>query len=105
MAHQDDIIIIRTVENITTSILDYFLNVALVTEITEDDLIAGQTFSTGGKEEYASLEAMAEKFNTDSRIYKFGRDIFAQKTKNQPMFSFSKRVCDFVYSLSCISFK
>ena len=82
MAHQDDIIIIRTVENITTSILDYFLNVALVTAITEDDLITGQTFSTSGKEEYASLEAVAEKFNIDSRIYKFARDIFAQKTNN-----------------------
>ena len=37
MAQQDDIIIIRTVESITTSILDYFLNVALVTEISDED--------------------------------------------------------------------
>ena len=70
MAHQDDIIIIRTVENITTSILDYFLNVALITEITEDDLVAGQSFSPSGKEEYASIEAVAEKFNTVIYLHK-----------------------------------
>ena len=66
MAQQDDVIIIRTVENITTSILDYFLNVALVTEISEDDLIAGQSFSASGIEEYASLNAMAEKFKAEA---------------------------------------
>lgn len=82
MAQQDDVIIIRTVENITTSILDYFLNVALVTEISEDDLIAGQTFSVSGIEEYSSLNAMAEKFKPESSIYRIGRDIFAQKTNN-----------------------
>ena len=82
MAQQDDVIIIRTVENITTSILDYFLNVALVTEISEDDLIAGQSFSASGIEEYASLNAMAEKFKPESSIYKIGRDVFAQKTNN-----------------------
>lgn len=82
MAHQDDVIVIRTVENITTSILDYFLNIALVTEISNDDLVAGQTFSVSGKEEYASLEAMAEKFVTTSPVYKIGRDVFGQKTNN-----------------------
>ena len=82
MAQQDDVIIIRTVENITTSILDYFLNIALVTEISDDELVAGQTFSTSGKEEYASLSAVAEKFTTDSDVYKIARDVFAQKTNN-----------------------
>jgi hypothetical protein len=82
MAQQDDVIIIRTVENITTSILDYFLNIALVTEISDDELVTGQTFSTSGKEEYASLSAVAEKFTTDSDVYKIARDVFAQKTNN-----------------------
>ena len=82
MAQQDDVIIIRTVENITTSILDYFLNVALITEISESDLLAGQTFNPNGMEEYASLSAMAEKFAPESSIYKIGRDVFAQKTNN-----------------------
>ena len=50
MAQQDNVIIIKTVENITTSILDYFLNVALVTEIEEVDLVSGQTFSASGLE-------------------------------------------------------
>lgn len=83
MAQQDDIIIIRTVESITTSILDYFLNVALVTEISDEegvDLIAGQTFSDKGFEEFASLPALAEKFVITSPIYKKGRDAFNQKT-------------------------
>jgi hypothetical protein len=80
MAQQDDIIIIRTVENITTSILDYFLNIALVTEIEEDDLVSGVTFSTSGKEEYSSLSAVAEKFDTTSKIYKIAKDVFTQKS-------------------------
>lgn len=82
MAQQDDVIIIRTVENITTSILDYFLNVALVTEISDTDLLTGKTFNPSGMEEYASLSAMAEKFTPESAVYKIGRDIFAQKTNN-----------------------
>lgn len=80
MAQQDDVIIIRTTEEVTTSILDYFLNIALVTEISEDDLILGQSFSASGLEEYASLSAVAEKFVTTSNIYKIARDVFNQKT-------------------------
>lgn len=86
MAQQDDIIIIRTVESITTSILDYFLNVSLVTEISDEDLVDEQSFSPSGYEEFASLPAVAEKFTPDSDVYKIARDIFAQKTntgKNQ----------------------
>lgn len=86
MAQQDDIIIIKTIENITTSILDYFLNVAYITEFEEDDLLEGQSFSASGKEEYSSLAGVAEKFNIASKIYEAARDIFAQKTnsgKNQ----------------------
>ncbi len=82
MAQQDDIIIIRTVENITTSILDYFLNIALVTEIGEEDLLPDTTFSASGKEEFASLPAVAEKFATTSKIYKIASNIFAQKSNN-----------------------
>lgn len=85
MAQQDDVIIIRTVESITTSILDYFLNIALVTEISDEegvDLIVGQTFSQGGYEEFSSLTAVASKFTTTSEIYKIARDAFAQKTNN-----------------------
>lgn len=80
MAKQDDVIIIKAVENITTSILDYFLNIALVTEIGEADLVAGQTFSVAGMETYASLDAVAEKFVTTSKIYGIARNIFNQKT-------------------------
>lgn len=82
MANQDDIIIIKTVENITTSVLDYFLNIALITPIEEGDLLDEQTFSPSGKEEYATLDAVAEKFKTTSKIYKIARDVFAQKTNN-----------------------
>ena len=82
MAQQDDIIIIRTVENITTSILDYFLNIALVTEIEQADLQSGITFSPSGKEEYSSLSAVAEKFATTSKIYKIARDVFNQKSNS-----------------------
>ena len=82
MAQQDDIIIIKTVENITTSILDYFLNIALVTAITEDDLVSGASFNPSGKEEYASLDAMAEVFKNTSKIYKIGSAIFNQKSNN-----------------------
>lgn len=83
MANQDDIILIRTVESITTSILDYFLNIALVTPIDNDvDLVSGQTFSSAGYEVFASLPAVAEKFTTTSKIYKIARDVFNQKTNN-----------------------
>lgn len=82
MAQQDDIIIIRTVENITTSILDYFLNIALVTEIEQADLQPDITFSASGKEEFASLSAVAERFATTSKIYKIAKDVFNQKTNN-----------------------
>lgn len=88
MAQQDDIIEIKTVENITTSILDYFLNVALVTPITEStseitgDLILNEEFSEDGYEVYASLPAVAEKFNTTSKIYKIASSVFVQKNNN-----------------------
>lgn len=82
MAQQDDIIIIKTVENITTSILDYFLNVALVTTIGEGDLLPTKSFSASGKEEYDSYEAVAEKFATTSAVYKIARDVFAQKNNS-----------------------
>ena len=86
MAQQDDIIIIKTEKTITTSVLDYFLNIALVTEIETSDLVSQATFSTSGKETYVSLQAVAEKFATTSKIYKIARDIFNQKSntgKNQ----------------------
>lgn len=88
MAQQDDIIEIKTVESISTSILDYFLNVALVTPVakstseTEGDLIEGQTFSADGYEEYASIPALAEKYLTTSPIYKIGSSVFTQKNNN-----------------------
>lgn len=82
MAQQDDVIIIRTVENITTSILDYFLNIALVTEISEADLLPDVTFSSAGIEEYASLDGVAEKFATTSKIYTIAKTVFNQKTNN-----------------------
>lgn len=82
MAQQDDIIIIRTVENITTSILDYFLNIALVTEIEKADLQPDITFSPSGKEEYASLSAVTATFATTSKIYKIAKDVFNQKSNN-----------------------
>lgn len=82
MAQQDDIILIQTIESVTTSILDYFLNIALVTEIATEDLVSGQVFSPTGKEEYASLSAVADKFVTTSKVYKIARDIFAQKSNN-----------------------
>lgn len=80
MAQQDDIIIIKEIESMTTSILDYFLNIALVTEITEEDLISDTTFSSSGMETYDSLDAVAENFKTTSKIYSIARDIFNQKT-------------------------
>lgn len=79
MAHQDNIIIIKTEETITTSILDYFLNIALVTEIDTGDLVTDKTFDSTGVEIYASLSSVAEKFVTSSKIYKIARDIFNQK--------------------------
>ena len=88
MAQQDDIIEIKTVESISTSILDYFLNVALVTPVAETtsettgDLIEGQTFSADGYEEYASIQALAEKYLTTSPIYKIGSSVFTQKNNN-----------------------
>ena len=82
MAQQDDIIIIRTVESITTSILDYFLNIALVTPVEETDLVEGQSFDASGIEIFASLPAVAEKFATTSQVYKIARDIFNQKSNN-----------------------
>lgn len=93
MAQQDDVIIIRTVESITTSILDYFLNVALVSEIDNElDLVQGQTFSSDGYEVFASLPAIAEKFVTTSSIYKIARDVFNQKTNTGINQSNLKRV-------------
>lgn len=80
MAQQDDVIIIKTVENITTSILDYFLNVVLVTKIEADDLVDGAQFDASGVATYASTSALAETFKTSSKIYKIGRDVFNQKT-------------------------
>ena len=66
MANQDDIIIIRTVESITTSILDYFLNIALVTEIDDaTDLVDGQTFSPSDIETYSSLSNWDSSYPTD----------------------------------------
>lgn len=79
MANQDDIIIIRTVESITTSILDYFFNIAFVTEIEEDDLLDSITFDPSGIEQYASMLTVAEKFKPTSKIYKIANAIFAQK--------------------------
>lgn len=80
MANQDDVIIIRTVESITTSILDYFLNIALVTEIEDStDLVDGKDFS-GDMEEYSSFNAIAEKYVPTSKIYKIGQAVFSQKT-------------------------
>ena len=79
MAHQDDIIIIKTEETVTTSILDYFLNIALVTEVDNTDLVSGQTFDASGIETFASLSAVATKFITTSKIYNIARDIFNQK--------------------------
>ena len=98
MAQQDDIIEIKTVENITTSILDYFLNVALVTPIIETheeidpetgeaitiqgDLLPDAEFSEDGYEVYSSLSAVAEKFATTSKIYKIASSVFVQKNNN-----------------------
>lgn len=97
MAQQDDIIEINTVEEISTSILDYFLNVALVTPITETteeddgeggtvvvagDLLPDEEFSEDGYEVYTSLSAVAEKFATTSKIYKIATSVFAQKNNN-----------------------
>ena len=82
MAQQDDIIIIKTEESIETSILDYFLNIALVTEIDETDLVTDATFSPLDIETYASLSEVAKKFVTTSKIYTIARDIFNQKSNN-----------------------
>lgn len=82
MAQQDDIIIINTVKTITTSILDYFFNICLVTEITEDDLLTGKKFDTSDMETYSSLKGLAEVFKSDSKIYKTGQAVFNQKTNN-----------------------
>lgn len=83
MAQQDNIIIIKTEETVSTSITEYFLNIALVTEIDNDtDLVNNQTFSTDGVEMFQSLEQVAEKFVTTSKIYKIARDVFNQKTNN-----------------------
>lgn len=79
MAQQDDIIIINTEETVTTSILDYFLNIALVTEVDNTDLVSGQDFDASGIETFASLSAVATKFITTSKIYNIARDIFNQK--------------------------
>lgn len=83
MAQQDDIIIIKTEESIETSILDYFLNIALVTEIdNENDLVEGKTFSEDDIDTFASLSEVAEKFITTSPIYERARDIFNQQSNN-----------------------
>lgn len=82
MAQQDDIIIIKTEESIETSILDYFLNIALVTEIDDTDLITGVTFNASGMDTYNSLEQVAEHFVVTSKIYKIARSIFDQKSNN-----------------------
>lgn len=98
MAQQDDIIEIKTVETIYTSILDYFLNVALVTPIIETheetdaetgeaitiqgDLLPNTEFSEDGYEVYSSLPAVAEKFATTSKIYKIASSVFVQKNNN-----------------------
>lgn len=79
MAQQDNIILIRMVPTVTTSILDYFLTVALISEINNDDLQVGAEFSVSGIEEFASLSAVAEKFKTTSQIYYHARDAFNQK--------------------------
>lgn len=80
MANQDNIIIIKMVPNITTSILDYFLNIALVAEFTEEDMVAGKVFNAKGKEEYTSLPGVAERFLPTSAVYKVARDMFNQKS-------------------------
>lgn len=89
MAQQDDIIEIKTVESIYTSILDYFLNIALVTPVTEStqettgDLpLDAPEFDEKGYEEFSSIQALAERFLTTSPIYKIGESVFAQKNNN-----------------------
>ena len=82
MAYQEDIIQIRTEERITTSILDYMLQMLMVTEISQDDLVSGKTFSVSGYEEYGSIDAVGEKFKTTSSIYQKANDIFSQKYNN-----------------------
>lgn len=82
MAQQDDIIIIKTEESIETSILDYFFNIALVTEIDTTDLVTGVTFNASGMDTYNSLEQVAEHFVVTSKIYKIARSIFDQKSNN-----------------------
>lgn len=82
MAYQEDIIQIRTEERITTSILDYMLQMLMVTEISQEDLLSGKTFSVAGYEEYGSIDAVGEKFKTTSSIYQKANDIFSQKYNN-----------------------
>lgn len=84
MAQQDDIIIIKTIESISTPILDYFLNIALVTEISETEGVdlktGGKPFATSGYEVFKSLSALSDRFTESSMIYKIGKDVFTQKT-------------------------
>ena len=82
MAYQEDIIIIKTEERITTSILDYMLNILMVTPVSQDDLVVGKTFNVSGYEEYGSINAVGEKFKTTSTIYKKASNLFAQKYNN-----------------------
>lgn len=82
MAYQEDIIVIKTQERITTSILDYMLNILMITEILPEDLVSGKTFSPSGYEEYGSIDAVGEKFKVTSTIYKKANNLFAQKYNN-----------------------
>lgn len=82
MAQQDEIIEIKELERISTSVLEYFYNIALVTEISDEDLVdaEGNPFDPSGKETFKSLPAVESKFKTTSRIFKIARNIFTQKT-------------------------
>ena len=82
MAYQEDIIVIKTQERITTSILDYMLNILMITEILPEDLVQGKSFSPNGYEEYGSIDAVGEKFKVTSTIYKKASNLFAQKYNN-----------------------
>lgn len=82
MAYQEDIIVIKTEERITTSILDYMLNILMITEISPDDLQAGKSFSPNGYEEFGSIDAVGAKFKVTSTIYKKANNLFAQKYNN-----------------------
>ena len=75
-----NIVVVTTTELLNTSIDSYFRQIALIHEFDDTYLITGQSFSVAGFEEYETIDDVAVKFPSASKVYKWAESAFAQKT-------------------------